>query len=461
MEAPQWPKPPEGPAPLSPTLDWGEPTDVVTLYEGPMRIQRGGHSSLPRPGRVRLLLRSGASVVWDVDLEDVDHEQWRLWRYRRDAPEPALVLESLAQGGARIPALLTGDGRGILHGLAPDGASPIAHVVRAVCFCLPALAGAVEVVERHEDGSWASWTGRHTIEVLGWEVIIEDRKDLAERLSEAKREHLFVGTHVIQIRRSDGEQFDGLRADQMLTGLTYGLSFALGRWVALVHAQGFSADGEALWTEWGAPHVETPGRGSTRWWNTLRTEDLIAFLQLWMSRWLQGAKRQPLRFLVTSALAAGETAFVEQRLLTVMAALEHYWWAFGGGRGLQLGPKLHQDEGEASLKVRRLLKMTGVPRALPVKGELGEYAREHQLVDTAHALTYIRNRLTHPKVTEQLYEREGLVAEAALLARRYLDLVLLWELGYQGHACDGTVLNRWAGESDQVPWTRGAGDPSQ
>lgn len=458
MESPlphDWLTPPDGPAPLIPTLVWGGPTDVVPLYEGPLRLHRAGHVSLPRQGRVRILLRSGASVVWDVDLEGVEYEEWRIWQNRGEASDLALSLEAHPEGATKVSVFFTGEGRGIVQGLIPGESSPTATEVRAVTFCLPSLFGAEVVVQRHADGGWASWSGRHTFAMVGWEVILEAREGLDQLLSQAMRERLYVGTHVVQIRRIDGGSFSGSAADQMLTGLTFGLSFALGRWVGLIHAQGFSAGGEPLWTQWGAPRAETPGRGSTRWWNENRPEDLITFLQTWMTRWLHAEDRQPLSFLVTSALAAGERAFVEQRLLTTMAALDHYWWAFASKRGVRPGPKLYEHDGEATRKIRGLLQATGIPQALTGNGELLEYAREHSLLDTAHALTYIRNRLTHPKATEQLYERHGLVADASRLARRYLDLVLLWELGYQGHACDGTILNRWSGESDPVPWIKG------
>lgn len=453
-----WLTPPEGLGPLAPTLAWGGPTDIVSLYEGPLRLHRAGHVSLPRQGSVRILMRSGASVVWDVDLEGVEHEEWRIWQNRGEASDLYLSLESQAQGATQVPIFLTGNGHGIVKGIPLGRPSPSVTTVRAVAFCLPSLFGAEVVVQRRADGGWASWSGRHTFEMVGWEVTLEARDGLDQLLSQAQRERLFVGTHVVQIRRTDGVSFSGSAADQMLTGLTFGLSFALGRWVGLVHPQGFSAEGVPLWTQWGAPLTETPGRGSTRWWNQNRPEDLTTFLQAWMTRWLQAEDRQPLSFLVTSALAAGERAFVEQRLLTTMAALDHYWWAFARKRGVRLGPKLYKHDGEATRKIRGLLQAIGIPQALPDNGELLEYALEHSLRDTAQTLTYIRNRLTHPEATEQLYERNGLVADASRLARRYLDLVLLWELGYGGHACDGTILNRWSGESDPVPWIRRAPD---
>ena len=393
-------------------------------------------------------------MVWDVDLAGAEYEEWRLWHHHGDGSEVSLVLDALPQGTTELPSFMTGDGRGIVQPLRPDTDWPAVAIVRAVSYCLPTLFGGEFVVRPDADGAWSAWPARHTLEAAGLEVTLEAREGLDRVLLEAKRERLFVGTRIVQVRPSDGGLIDGRVAREVLTGLTFGLSFALGRWVGLVHAQGFSAGGHPRWTQWGAPHLETPGRGSTRWWNEHRTDDLIHFLQNWLRRWLEAEDQQPLSFLVTSALAAGEGAFVEQRLLTVMAALDHYWWAFSERHDLRMGDKLHATDGDAARKLRALLETTGVPATLDAGSELVGYAREHHLADAPNALTYIRNRLTHPKVTEHLYDRQGLVAEASRLARRYLDLVLLWELGYMGHACDGTVLNRWAGESDLVPWAK-------
>ena len=447
-----WQRPPDGPSPLMPTIEWSGPTDVVSLYEGPLRLHRGNDASGARPGSVRLLLRSGSSIEWQVDLEGADHEQWGMWRNRREDPGPT-TLEMLPQASMKVPAFLTGDGRGIVQGTRPEASYPAVGVVRAVAFSLPALLGAEPVVRRHPDGTWASWSARTILEIEDWQIVIEAREDLNQLLSDAKRERLFLGTHVVNFNRLDQSLFSGNQAHELLAGLTFGLSFALGRWVGLIHAQGLSPEGLPLWTQWGAPHAEPPNRGSTRWWNEHRPEDLLSFLRSWLSRWLHAEpERQPLSFLVTSALAAGEGAFVEQRLLTIMAALEHYWWAFARGHGLSLGPRMHIEDGDAARKIRALLQAIGLGPSLPAEGELATYARDHQLVDSPHVLTYLRNRLTHPKATEQIYERQGLIAEASRLARRYFDLVLLWEVSYQGHACDGTQLNRWAGESDPVPW---------
>lgn len=109
-------------------------------------------------------------------------------------------------------------------------------------------------------------------------------------------------------------------------------------------------------------------------------------------------------------------------------------------------------------RIRRLLRDASVSIALDPAHTpaLAEYAREVQLGDGPIAVTRIRDDLTHPKNTEDLYTRPGVVAEASRLVRRYLDLLLLHNLKYEGRVSDRTRIHGWAGESEVVPWVDGS-----
>ncbi len=157
-----WSRPPDGPAPLTPTILWGQPTDVVPLYDGPMRLHGAGQVGLPVQGSVRMLMRSGTSVVWDVDLEDVEYEESRRWHYGGgEDSDFELSLEAFPGGATKVPVFFTGDGRGIVTRLSPGPSSPTATTVRAVSFCLPTLFGAAVVVQRHADeGGSSNLTGQ-------------------------------------------------------------------------------------------------------------------------------------------------------------------------------------------------------------------------------------------------------------------------------------------------------------
>jgi hypothetical protein len=82
-----------------------------------------------------------------------------------------------------------------------------------------------------------------------------------------------------------------------------------------------------------------------------------------------------------------------------------------------------------------------------------EKSRQGKVLDGADVVTQLRNRLVHPKdAQENVYRLDGLVAEAWLLARHYLVLLILHQLGYRGSYRDLRITNGWAGEFDKVPW---------
>jgi hypothetical protein len=89
-----------------------------------------------------------------------------------------------------------------------------------------------------------------------------------------------------------------------------------------------------------------------------------------------------------------------------------------------------------------------------------KFAHAQQLQDEPSVLADVRHRITHPKDTGDLYRFEGLVAQASRLACRYLELAVLYRIGYSGHVANRTILNSWIGDSEPAPWTMNAPMPS-
>lgn len=157
---------------------------------------------------------------------------------------------------------------------------------------------------------------------------------------------------------------------------------------------------------------------------------------------------------MTSALAASERVFVEQRLSTRAAALELFWVFAAERLGVELAQDISGQDGRACRRLRGLLHAAHIDTHIPDHCDLLlTYADTWSLADGPRVVTHIRNRLAHPTETEQLYQLGGLVSQAADLAGRYLDLLLLWELGYEGHVMDRTKHGGWAGDSNTVPWS--------
>jgi hypothetical protein len=230
------------------------------------------------------------------------------------------------------------------------------------------------------------------------------------------------------------------------------MSFAVGRWTAPVLAVGFDSFNAVVWSLWAPLHLDTPARGSGRWWVEHRPEDLKAFLSVFMADWVRPGERETLNFALTSAIAAGESGFVEQRIMTSLAALENLSWLSEVLEGGSEERKWRQNG--SAWRIRRLMTSAKVPIAINQENSpsLYAYAGENGLGDGPAALIAIRDAVTHPKHTGSLYVKQGLVGEASRLGSRYLDLAILNRLGYQGDVADRTRTHGWVGDCEPVPW---------
>jgi hypothetical protein len=437
--------------PLSPTLPWTGPSDEYVFYEGPMELVGLDHGADVAPGRVVLVVRAGTSLHWDA-LIDAARPESQAWRYRSGGEAVELRLRIDGRDEV-VRATITGNARGFLPGDRDWSISaPSCARVAATQFGLPHLFAGEWLQSPQHSGTY-----RTQLEFEGWVVTLDERNDHSDVFADATRRRLPVATHAFELRRSDDAQFSAVEADDVLTGWDLGLSFAMDRWCPPVFARGFGADHQICWTEWLPLMVDPPNRGSLRWWSTTRFDDLEEFMRCWMRQWIARDERQARRFLISSALAAGESALLEQRLSTRAAALELFWVFAADRLGASMAQDLSGRDGPACRKLRGLLDAACIDTAIPghcsaLRAYADGNAGEHGMFDGPRVMTFVRNRLAHPNQTEQLYAADGLIIEAALLAGRYLDLLLLRELGYRGRVTDRTKPRRWSGETDAVPW---------
>jgi hypothetical protein len=111
-------------------------------------------------------------------------------------------------------------------------------------------------------------------------------------------------------------------------------------------------------------------------------------------------------------------------------------------------------------KLRRVLAGAKIPAEvdtslLPVITQFAEDERQRQgtVLDGAHVVTQIRNRLVHPTGDqERVYQRSGLLMEVWLLTRHYLVLLVLHSVGYRGMYRDLRKTSGWAFDRAPVPW---------
>ena len=199
------------------------------------------------------------------------------------------------------------------------------------------------------------------------------------------------------------------------------------------------------------------------WWFNQREWELEQLLHLVIRRYTQPEHRFSTRFVLSSAVLSASGGFVEQRIMTATAALEHLMWTRLKVED-DMSRKSYEGLGVAWFAVGR----AGGPCFDPGSGwtprwtpALDTFAQTRSDTPTAPIVLFaLRNKIVHPTGHEMtLYERfPGLMTETWYLAWHYLVL-----LGSStGSAMRAPTSDYFqpcgdAGDVEPVPWLSRAG----
>lgn len=138
------------------------------------------------------------------------------------------------------------------------------------------------------------------------------------------------------------------------------------------------------------------------------------------------------------------------------AALEYLSWVTFVVRGGRL-PKQHG--GSAATHLRELLVRADIPVEIP--GDLDALAQVPLDRGVPHdgpaAISWVRNKLVHPKDAKEPYRLEHVVRQTWQLVMHYSELLLLHEVGYSGAYKVRFPPGQWEHRTQPVPWAPGAG----
>jgi len=296
------------------------------------------------------------------------------------------------------------------------------------------------------------WAGRWTCTGGGWVVTIDERVDLAECVALARGSRKSIMSHVGELRREDGALFSADDAHTALFDLQFALSFALGRWVAPVIVAGVDSSDAVVWERWSAWRCDPFHAFVYKWWDTHTGDDLAAFVTAFLSECTDPDRREAARYLAHHAIAANNSeTTLEARVMLAQAAIEYLAWVtyvLEGGRR-----KKDQNDKHAEDVLRELLDVAGISSAVPAElAALTGLVTGVPNADGPRVLTWLRNRLVHPKDAGEPYRIEGAVLQAWQLSISYLELLLLHRLDYRGMYLPRYPPGGWSHDSQRVPW---------
>jgi hypothetical protein len=306
--------------------------------------------------------------------------------------------------------------------------------------------GWLEVVANN--GTQHRWTGHQSWPLGEWTMAVEARPDLRSVITTLKDTGKYAVTHLAVLHRVDMRPFTAEECKPLLTAYQLASSFVLGRFTSPALAEARDDRGRLVWREWGARMADPLG-GVTAWWNSTAAP-IADPVRLLGAMFLDPKRDRVAKHLAQAYVVSNRGGLVEQRITTAFAALELLSWQRAVLEGGADSDK-HENK-SAHKRLRALLTKAKVPIA-PVPAHLPAlkaFANDESLGDGPKAVAEVRHRLTHPKVLDDLYDRDRLLTEAWLLTVRYLELLILHWSGYAGRIVDRTKPG-WP-QVDTVPW---------
>lgn len=434
-----------GVEPLKPIYPFNQPGEAIDLYTGPI----GGLHDGALDGTIRLVPFPSPDVRWQVDVSNVDDYS---------------TVDRLSDGFELTTGRMTGHGMvtntsfgsvaGISSSLEFESGDPMDRTL-VHWMNLPSYIGNTILRCTGSDGSTMWTAGRLTLEVDGWSMTLDGRQDHSSLFKEDVGLARYVLTHVLELRRADGTSFDVESAKRVIDALRLSLSFAAGRWVAPPLSVGFDATGKEAWQWWVAPICAPYEKVGSPIISPVVFSDLEAFLKASVAKLHHSNAANTTRFQMQLATQTSNLGFVENRIFCAFPAIENLSWETFVLSGLV--PKGEFEDSKVWPTARRLRELL-VRAQIPVEVDEKRLPALHQLatekaLDGPEAVTWVRNRLIHPKDPhDRLYTRESLVVDAWQQSREYIGLLLLHAIGYTGGYLTAIPPHGWLGSPAPVPW---------
>ena len=298
--------------------------------------------------------------------------------------------------------------------------------------------------ELHHNGT--STVHRLALSDEEWTVSIEGLMPPEEVWKRINKDGGVHVTHAGSVSRSDGANFTGEQACEVLGALEYFLAFAAGRKTTACCPVG-TVGAEVVWSMWSSPERWEAGRDS--WLDHARPESLGELFPGFMARWRAEGWEDALGEAVYWYGIANDSARgIDAGLPCAQTALERLSYEVWARKQKVIDERVFRKMGTAK-RVRTLLVALDVRREIPSSAASLRKALEGKppaRQDAAEALADIRNDLVHGgRGRADIPPRRFI--EAWTLSMWIVEMAILTLCGYSGWH-----WNRNSRESERVPW---------
>lgn len=311
---------------------------------------------------------------------------------------------------------------------------------------------------------------RIVLETEVWKITLDQLETTTDNVKSLNSQGGFAITHVGKLEKLNGQTFSGKEATDFFKIVADFLSFARGFKVPLILLVGCDAEGNQIWKNW-----DSSGGHSWKcidsWFPTNKANilaDVFPGFLNWWNDWGESAK-----VTLYSYLESNYAQTLEVTILLSQVTLELIARVLLVEKEKKIGENWFDARStRTSDKLRKLLERLKIPLEIPTNQppkssftlveklkpksppllkSLRELSLRYQWEDGLHALTTIRNDITHSKKKYDFSFLEKF--DASDLGLWYLELVLLAIFDY--HGCYHNRLPKYQqnGEIETVPWS--------
>ncbi|MCZ4222901.1 HEPN domain-containing protein [Pedobacter rhodius] len=431
------------PVRLATPVDMNNPNDTIEIHSGEFRLKNDQHEFKVN-GRIYFRWLPSMKVIFKATFIDQPTDDILLLE------KFEVIVDGKETGKVRVTDLdLTGtptcggDGRHFIWG---DSTISVSEV----SFSIPNMREYLGSSVKETPTALNVQKARLTLDDKPYKITIDQLSGYKKKLKSLEENGGYLLTYAGKIEKEKGA-ITLSELHKWQDRFHHFLYFLNGRRVAPMFFSGMHND-EKIWTDYGGYTVDMH-KFVPCWSDIFVMDDLSQLWKSYNKLWKEDLDKD---FLITAihwyVEANMNAGMVEGSIILIQTALELlYNWLIIENEKVIIGG---DAEGmSAANKIRLLIHQFKIPSAIPEAFK--ELAKIKDVEDGPEAFVKIRNALVHgQKIKRNELKKISLHAkyEALQLGIWYVELGLLYVLGYKGKYNNRTDGNNWKNTGVLVPW---------
>lgn len=282
-----------------------------------------------------------------------------------------------------------------------------------------------------------------------WKVELHESRN-SEKSDDRKNKNSSM-SHVCRLSRTDGSEFDGKSARQMLRDLESFFTFSQGVFCSPVMPVGYDNIENKVWALGISPRQ--PVKSAWSWFDPHHSEQLAQIFPQFMAKMEDKRWRETFYMIIYWYSRSNNTSGsgIDTGVILTQIAIERLAYEYAVNHRKMIESNGFKDL-KASDKFRLLFASLDIPLVIPSNLEkIQNVAKKFGYIDSPHFLTEIRNAIVHPK-HKRHDDFSDLYYDAWRLGMWYLELAVLRLCNYEGTYVNRLTDEHWVGQVEDVPW---------